>query len=227
MRDMVKKYHHGYLLVGDMEEGLNKALEMSADILGIKKESLLAHPDFSLLGLEGFGIGDARQIKEKSSKKSFHGKGRIFVIRSSTFTGEACNALLKTFEEPAGLSYFFVVTSSVENILETLRSRLMVLDTAGEKELPEKNKEFTEKFLKAGVDKRMDMVRPFVTEKEKVRNFLDSLESVLQEKVSQNLSKELVKALDEIANSRQMLSQRASSSKMIVDYICLVLTKRE
>ncbi|MFH1979416.1 MAG: hypothetical protein ABII97_03475 [Patescibacteria group bacterium] len=216
-------YHHGHLLVGDLDQSLEKALKMASDILNTKKGALLAHPDFFCLETDSFKIGDARQIKELSSKKSFFGKGRIFIVKSSVFTDEACNALLKTFEEPAGLSYFFVITNSEDNILETLKSRLTVLKIKGQKILTENKREFVEKFLNADVSGRMKMTESFVADKDKVLEFLNSLECVLREKLPEGFSKEKVDSLEEIFRQREFLSLRASVPKMVVEYICLVL----
>ncbi len=217
-------YHHGYLLVGGVEKAYEKALEMASDILAIKKENIFANPDISLFEVDSLTIDDARKIKEDSAKKSFHGHGRVFIIKTNSFISQACNALLKTFEEPEGLSYFFVVTSSPENILETLRSRLVVLNFEREQGVSKEKEDFVLKFIKAGVDKRMKMIEKIMTDKQKTQNFLDSLEVVLKQSMVKKC-KEAVDSLDEILRQKKNLSQRASSSKIILEYICLVLPK--
>ncbi len=216
-------YKHGYLLVGDTEKGYDKALEMALDILSIGKDNIFVNPDFSLFDVDNFTIGNARKIKEDSAKKSFHGKGRVFVIKTDSFTGEACNALLKTFEEPVGLSYFFVVTSSPENILETLYSRLVVLTFEREQWVSKEKEDFVLKFIKAGVDSRLKMIEKIMTDKIKAQKFLDSLEVCLKEKKGDGFDKEVVGALDEVLAQKINLAQRASVPKIILEYICLAL----
>ncbi|MBU1179158.1 hypothetical protein KKB69_02395 [Patescibacteria group bacterium] len=228
-RNSMEVYHHGYFLTGDREKAMDRALEMAAEILEIKKEALNSHPDFSLLETDNFAIGDARRVKENSAKKSFFGRGRIFVIKSNLFTREACNALLKTFEEPAGASYFFVVTASPENILETLRSRLTVLRFEEDKKLSKEKKDFIEKFFKSDSDKRLKLTEKFLKDKEKAKEktseFLDELEVVLRDTMAGKQEARMVEAVDELLKQRAYLLQRASSPKIILEYICLTFPK--
>ncbi len=224
MNKKEKEYNHGYLLVGDTEKGLEKALKMSAEILNTKKPLLLANPDFSLIDADKFLILDARKIKQDSSKKSFLGKGRVFIIKSNSFTREAQNALLKTFEEPASKSYFLIITNSPENILETLRSRLTVLSFSKSRSLSKEKEEFTNKFLKVSVDKKLKLVEEISKEKEKTIEFLGALEMVFRRRLN---SKEDIDFLDDLLKQKINLSQRASSPKMILEYICLVLLNRK
>lgn len=219
------EYGHGYLLVGDKEKALARALEMSSDILGTQKDELNLHPDFSLVETDNFAISDARKIKENSAKKSFFGHGRIFVIKSGVFTKEACNALLKTFEEPAGIGYFFVVTASPENILETLRSRLAVLKFEQDKKLSKEKNDFVEKFFKSSPEKRLKLTEKFLRDKEKMKEktleFLDELEVFLRGIMTDKRQAALIEAADELLRQRAYLTQRASSPKIILEHICL------
>ena len=212
-------YKHGYLLVGDTEKGYDKALEMALDILSIGKDNIFVNPDFSLFDVDNFTIGNARKIKEDSAFI----QPLSLQIKTDSFTGEACNALLKTFEEPVGLSYFFVVTSSPENILETLYSRLVVLTFEREQWVSKEKEDFVLKFIKAGVDSRLKMIEKIMTDKIKAQKFLDSLEVCLKEKKGDGFDKEVVGALDEVLAQKINLAQRASVPKIILEYICLAL----
>ena len=96
----MKSFHHGYLLTGDIEQAKEEALKIICDILGAAKQNLSTNPDFCFLQTPLFSIKDARTVRENASRKSFLGKGRVFIIESANITAEASNALLKTMEEP-------------------------------------------------------------------------------------------------------------------------------
>lgn len=221
--------HHGYLLTGDMEKAEKAAFEMAAKILSTDEDKLRAHPDFSFLdpSADGnsFTIDDARSIRERSSKKSFSGKGRVFVIKSNVFTREASNALLKTMEEPAGLSYFFVVTFSPENVLNTLRSRLVPITFYPGTELPKEQVEFVKNFLNASVDKRIEWTKELAEDKQKTLDFLNGLELFFREKLIKNFSGEIINSIDDIGHQRDFLRGRSSSPKMILEHLGLTLPR--
>lgn len=219
----MNKYHHGYLLVGDANEAKEAALKMASEILGREKNSLASHPDFLFIAQNPLTIDESRNIREKSSKKSFSGQGRIFVIQTNFFTKEAINALLKTLEEPAGLSYFFIITSSEENVLETLRSRLVVLKFERGKELSKDQRDFIVKFLQNPIDKRTELIKKMSSEKEKTLKFLDEIEVILREKLLADFSRKILNALEDLNTQRQYIFQRSTSLKMILEHLCLVL----
>lgn len=220
-------YHHGYLLIGDADKATTTALKMASQILGRAENLLDSHPDFSFLKTDLLGIDDARKIRENSSKKSFFGQGRVFVIVADFFSREANNALLKTFEEPAGLSYFFVVTKLADNLLETLRSRLTVLNFEIVQELAKEKRELAEKFLKETIFNRGEMIKNMASQKDKkkVLDFLDSLTFILREKLLEDFSPVLVESLTELDKTRRFVFQRGSSLKMLLDYLGAILVK--
>ncbi len=217
--------HHGYLLTGDTEKAENTALEMAAKILETNTDRLKASPDFSFFANPSFTIDDARKVREGSSKKSFSGKGRVFVIKADTFTREASNALLKTLEEPMGLSRFFVITGSLENVLDTLRSRLSSITFYHSAELSKEREEFIKKFFGSSADGRIKMVQKISEDRKKTSDFLNGLEIFLEKRLTENFQENVIKALDDISRQRSFLGRRASSPKMILEHLSLTLLK--
>jgi len=215
--------HHGYLLTGDVKKAEEAALGMAAKILETETGELGAHPDFSFSDMSPFTVDEARSVRERSSKKSFSGKGRVFVIKADVFTGEAGNALLKTLEEPAGLSCFFVVTSSPENILATLRSRLVPITFYPSAELSKERRELVESFLGFSPEKRIEMTKKMTEDKNKTISFLTSLEMFFREKLIENFSGDMIKFLDDIDHQRYLLRGRSASAKMILEHLALTL----
>jgi len=216
------QYHHGYLLTGDTEAALDAAFSMSREILG--REELRSHPDFSIFDEPLFSIEHARTVRKNSSQTSFEGKGRVFLINCSSMTREAANALLKTFEEPHALSYFFLVTLSPDHLPDTLRSRLVLLAFA-RPELPEDKIEFVRKFLHSDIGQRNKMAEKIISDREKAMNFLDVLETFLRIRMLENFSSGSVSDLEEVCRCRQMLFGRSSSPKLVLDHLVLALPR--
>lgn len=218
------EYHHGYLFTGNIESSLAKVSKMSCQILGVDEKTLSSHPDFYSVKSNPFTINDAKDIRRRASNKSFGGKGRIFLICANSFTREAGNALLKTFEEPIGETYFFVVTYLSDNILDTLRSRLVVIETKEKIKASKEKIEFVKKFLSSEPSKRVSMIQIFEDDKEKILDFFGNLEIVLRERLQNNFSSlEIISALDQIDRQRYQLLARGVKPKMFTDYSCLVL----
>jgi DNA polymerase-3 subunit delta' len=98
-----------------------------------------AHPDVVLLqrGLyrgrisaneaTGISIEQVRRIVlERAGYRPHEGKALVFIVRDADeLTVSAANALLKTLEEPGQSTYFVLLTSRPNRLLDTIRSRTM------------------------------------------------------------------------------------------------------
>ncbi|MEO7035221.1 MAG: DNA polymerase III subunit [Polyangiaceae bacterium] len=98
-----------------------------------------AHPDVVLLqrGLyrgrisaneaTGISIEQVRRIVlERVGYRPHEGRALIFIVRDADeLTVSAANALLKTLEEPGKDTYFVLLTSRPNRLLDTIRSRTM------------------------------------------------------------------------------------------------------
>lgn len=96
-------------------------------------------------------IADARYIRSKLSSKS-HKKRRAIIIASLLATAESQQALLKSFEEIPENTTVVWVFPTPERLLETIRSRAVIISTSGEPD-----GEYTD-FLSMGVVERLDYV---------------------------------------------------------------------
>lgn len=80
-------------------------------------------------GASNRGIEDIRQINETVSYAPAGGKFKIYIIDEvHMLTKEACNALLKTLEEPPSAALFFFATTEPHKILPTITSRCQRFD---------------------------------------------------------------------------------------------------
>ncbi len=98
-----------------------------------------AHPDVVLLqrGLyrgrisanEATGISIEqvrRMVLERAGYRPHEGRALVFIVRDADeLTVSAANALLKTLEEPGQSTYFVLLTSRPNRLLDTIRSRTM------------------------------------------------------------------------------------------------------
>ena len=121
-----REFSHAYLLCGDGEVCRKIAEETARAILSEK--NLESNPDFSRRRFGLFGINDSHNLTSWAATKSFSGQGKVFVMEVFSFNMESSNALLKTLEEPGEKIHFFIIVSSVETVMPTLRSRLTIID---------------------------------------------------------------------------------------------------
>ncbi len=226
-----KEFHHAYLLCGDGEAGGKMAEEAARTIL--LENNLKSHPDFSHRRFGLFGINDSHDLASWAATKSFSGKGKVFVMEVFSFNMESSNALLKTLEEPGEKIHFFIIISSAENVAPTLRSRLTVVDVSSGKESLEKEIiETGRKFLAALPSKRLETVKKLSAKsgeenellsessanKQKAVQFLNALEFLLEKELKGGNP-----ALEELSRSRQFISDRGASAKMILEHLALAL----
>lgn len=74
------------------------------------------------------GVSDVRPIEERLSHYVTQGRARAILIRGMhKLTVEAQNCLLKIVEEPPQNTYFFFITSNINGVLLTIRSRCQIL----------------------------------------------------------------------------------------------------
>ncbi len=214
----------GYLLTGENEAAVLRGEKLAADFLGIKREELGSHPDFLRIKTSFFSIEEARGIRGHSGKSSFSGKGRAFMVQTDFFGLDAQNALLKTFEEPGGRCCFVLVTSAVENVIPTLRSRLTGVKLAPGKTSEGEKEEQARDFLSASVTKRLEMIKDIAEEKEKSARFINSLQSFLRKEMLSDISKpRIADALSQTENCKKLLLTPGAMVKMILEHLAFVL----
>jgi len=228
-----REFHHAYLLCGDGEAGKKMAEEAARTILA--ENNLESHPDFSFRRFGLFGINDSHNLTSWAATKSFSDRGKVLVMEVFSFNMESSNALLKTLEEPGDKIHFFIIVPSIENVIPTLRSRLTVIDvSSGKEDLEKELIETGRKFLAALSNKRLEMVKKLSAKsgeenellsessanKQKAIQFLNALEFLLHLDIECPSGR---MALEELSRSRQFISDRGASAKMILEYLALAL----
>jgi hypothetical protein len=169
---------------------------------------------------ETFGIDEARELVARASLKNF-GEA-TFLVATPSITAEAQQALLKLFEEPQpGTTFVLLVPRGV--ILPTLLSRMAPYPHQGPTLMTHGG---AKKFLSASHTERSEEIARILKDdegvKERVREFLDSLERELHPRISEPVVRE---GLEDIAMVRDYLRDRSPSVKMLLEHLALCLPK--
>ena len=120
------------------------------------------HPDVIYPGHEkpgSFGVDDVRSgIIQDIQLRPYSSAYKIYIVEEAEkLTPAAQNALLKTLEEPPAYGIIMLLTTNAESLLETIRSRSMVLTMK-----PVEKEAFYQALQKAGADEsRLDEVYRF------------------------------------------------------------------
>jgi len=176
-----KKFCHGYLFYGEEKEA-KKIINETAkrlfcetfDLCGVCEscaEDIPRLADFQRFSFPVFGIDESRALIDICSKKSFSGR-KVFHIEFAKITLEAQNALLKILEEPPTGTYFLIYCKNLENIIETLKSRLAVVFVPFSSDTENKNKnEDIVNFLKMELNEKIDFFSS-IKDREEAKDFL-------------------------------------------------------
>lgn len=88
------------------------------------------HPDFFMVGekRESIGIETVKSLSLEAKKRPHEAKMRFFIFDNChLMTNEAANSILKTLEEPLQSSLFVLITHREWEILQTIRSRCVLI----------------------------------------------------------------------------------------------------
>lgn len=219
--------HHAYCLFGPDAGNQAPFFAFLENQLNI---STHGNPDFWHGQFESLGIDEARQIKEMQQRSAANvGAKKVFVISADTITHEAQNALLKVLEEPTANTHFFLLMPSVETLLPTLRSRVVLVPTGemmvaqGESGGPVATATLVSEFLAASKGGRMALLKPLMEEKDKLATiaFVDALIKKLSKSAQD--TKKHAKELEMLITMRGYINDRSASIKMILEYLALSL----
>ncbi len=149
---------HAFLLIGD--RGKNKKIkEISGkDISG-------------LISIDLKKINDVRELQSLTKYESQNEK--YYLLNDfQNATTEAMNAFLKILEEPNENINFILCATEDKNILETITSRCRIVRLGYEED--SENIKFAEKFLKADINKKLELLHS-ISGKDDALDFLSKL----------------------------------------------------
>jgi len=211
---------HAYLVYGDRD-----AHEVELETY-FKEKGIITdqNPDVFSFSKNQFGIGEVRAITSIVSKTNAKLPHKYITISADAFTVEAQNALLKTIEEPASPTVFFILIPEGSFILETVLSRVQVIHSGSDQNY----KDVVANFLQSSFVDRVELLEIFYTEgddkkpklqKGKVSLFVNELESTLAQLViSERVSSDV---FHDVVDVTQYILDRSSSGKQILEYISM------
>jgi hypothetical protein len=224
--------HHAYCILGEANFIVNELQNF------LKKElkfSVHDNPDFWYGKYDILDIEDSRKLKEIHQNKPITYDKKIFIVSTNFITEKAQNAMLKLFEEPSGKTHFFLIMPSAQNIIPTLRSRMIILEHEEKNGLLINGKN----FLKASIKERMEMIKVLMDsishersrgliasdeEKSKIEvvKLINSIEVELFLRCSALSLRQSASLLENIEKVRQYASDGSPSLKMLLEYLALV-----
>lgn len=162
---------HAYIISAQPEEGYKKAAELAAAMVcsgsgkrpcGLCRDCRKAekgiHPDIITVTRQKDDKGklrreiyvdQIREIVDDSVIMPNEAVKKVYIVRDAgTMNQSAQNAFLKLLEEPPAFDAFILVADSASELLETVRSRCVLLTLNGGAEQPDKAaSELAEKYL--------------------------------------------------------------------------------
>ena len=241
--------HHAYCILGEANFIVN---DLQDFLMKELKFPIHGNPDFWYGKYDILDIEDSRKLKELHlNKPTVHNK-KVFVVSTNFITEKAQNAMLKLFEEPSGQTHFFLIMPTAQNIIPTLRSRMIILEhdfchsreggDLGNRGWIPASVGMTEgkNFLKASVKERMEMIKGLMDsishekprglvasdeEKSKMEvvKLINSIETeVFQRQSTPSLHKS-ANLLENIEKVRQYASDGSPSLKMLLEYLAIIV----
>lgn len=234
--------HHAHVIEGAHDVVAPALVLALARHLGIETKG---NPDLTIRYHESLGVDEARALKDAQTRAAFGGARKIFIIGAKSFTHEAQNALLKTFEEPTAGTHFFIILPRAEMLLPTLLSRVLVVSgTSALSSYPRHesadSKVLAEKFIDASLEDRFAMIKKMAEKKagepayagasagkavdrELFRRMLDHIERILYTRTAGMHDGATTDIFHEIFQAKTYLSPRGASPKMLLEHIAIVL----
>lgn len=156
------RFAHAYIISG--EDGLGKSILVKEIALKLlNKEINRIYADIIEFRIKkenrSIKVDDIREINKEVNKKPYEEDKKVIIIyNSDLMTKEAQNAFLKTIEEPPENVFILMICESLDNILETIKSRCQIykLNHLSEEDMkmfindkyPDIDEELKEIFLK-------------------------------------------------------------------------------
>src|SRR3712207_1883434 len=124
------KFSHAHLIIG--EDGIGKSLmarEIALKILGkVEKRDYVDIIQWRIeKNKQSIGVDNIRDIIKEVNKKPYEEDKKVIIIyEAERMTTEAQNAFLKTIEEPPKGVFIILLSSNLQFMLETIKSRCQV-----------------------------------------------------------------------------------------------------
>lgn len=220
-----KQLHHAYVVEGDTDYSYKNVCEFCERDLGLKTK---ANPDFIYEVYDRFSVDDARRMRSLQMNKTREGEKKVFVVSFNFISTEAQNSLLKVLEEPTKGTHFFILTPSSHIFLDTIRSRVSILNSTKNSE-----NENAINFISSTIPQRMKFITNLVQKikDDKASKFdaiklIRGLEVEIHKKTadaSDQDKREYFKKLKNINKVGDFLQDSSASVKQLLEYIAVII----
>lgn len=139
-----------YFIPGHLEE-TREFFQKIVENFSKTEERLVMYADFSSLGIKEAGILNDFH-NQRSDKRQF------FFLYFDSITREAQNSLLKTLEDLKGEKYLFIASPRFENILETIKSRVFLINKKELNQVKEEIQKDVISFISMSEAKRVSFI---------------------------------------------------------------------
>lgn len=220
---------HAYVIEGDLALAREALFAHLSGFWGFQGH---ADPDLFLYTTSPFGIDDARSVRERGQMRPI-GARKYFIIAAEQITLEAQNALLKTLEEPAPDTHFFLIVRTSETLLPTLRSRARILRHSASGVVASENNgsaSLGDRFVSADIGERLAMIGKIDTlrkdhpddAKRDARAIMDAIERASAARLDDPRARRIAAAA---IDSKRRLAGRSPSLKMLLEHLALLVPR--
>lgn len=214
------KLHHANIVLGggDCRHFLFQILERDLDF------NVHKNPDFLLLEKESFGIDEARNLEKWVIGKPLIDENKVALLIVGSITFEAQNVLLKVLEEPPTGTYIFISLESLANILDTLLSRIQILEVS-KNDLPDSvltnptSPNIALSFLRSNIKEKFSLIQTLSKKEDKIdmKNLIKNLEEVSHQ------NQATYDHIKNILTAKIFASTRGASPKMLLEWLSCML----
>ena len=190
--------------------------------------------DFFTQTYDSFTQADSKLLKEWHAHKAISDGRRICIIDTKFITTEAQHALLKMLEEPQEGTHFFFVVPDASFLLDTVRSRVIVVTMRDTDMKTIQSKSSYERFVSGSLSDRFSHIATMIESYKDtegsalLRNgaitFLKELEEYFYIVFKKDINDTHIQfVLTQIVHTRDYLSSPGASVKMILEHIALII----
>jgi len=216
---------HANIIIGNPKTIVSELKNILAGRFG-EEFIFQANPDFVLRHAAVWGIDESRELKAFQSRRAIKYPLKAFIIIPQTITIEAQNSLLKTLEEPAPDTCFFMTAKHLGMFLPTVVSRCQVFSIASDEGGNELEK-MAGDFIRASVPERWEMAKVILKRSEDIQSygldFLNCLLAVYWGKISRPVDKKGQAGAEVLLSAASLAAVRGNSLRIILDHVSLVL----
>lgn len=151
-RDRLNKISHAFLLYNSIYSDIQSELSLIISKYILKNDISFSREDVIVISPENDKIVKEQilDLQVKLKTKSIYNSARVYIIDCAEKMNDyAANSLLKFLEEPEEGIFAFLITSNIENVLPTIRSRCQLIKVNDRTKFDINN--FDEEFVKNAI----------------------------------------------------------------------------